>query len=198
MKNLIIKIATYAFLAGLVFSAMGVWQIIKERNVSVTPEKYTIDSLIEPKEDLMYVAIEGGRLDIMNTYELSLSTKKTDINLSSNYYTPVLNVEDSSVIYILKSDLEPSVKDIIKVAEYQGLLQSKNELPEKILTAYEKLLPGHKYFYLDSTYKPETLLEKIKGNAIFFYMLFGGLFVRLLLTRSPKQNTETAIEEENA
>lgn len=197
MKNILVKIATYVFIAGLVFSAIGIWKMIEERNVSNVATKLTIDNVVDPKEEPVYVAIVGGRIDLTNTYEFTLSTKKTDISLSINYYTPVVNTEDSSVVYIVKTRTEPSIADFLKPANYEGLLQSSEKLPEDLVKAYQNELPGQTYYYLDSSYKPKSFVEKLQGNLIFFCMLIGGYLVRFLLTRTPKQNAE-APQQENA
>ncbi|MBL4909295.1 MAG: hypothetical protein JKX78_04595 [Alteromonadaceae bacterium] len=198
MKNLVIKIATWAFMIGLLFTGFGLWDIYKERNVNSEAIVMEFNTISDPNGSLIYAEISGGQLDIANTYELSLSTKKSDAKLTSDFYTPVINNENSTVAYILKSALEPTIQEMVKKAEYKGLLQSKSELPKKILAAYNKSFPNTKFVYLDSTFKPETFLEKIIGLKIFFYLLVGGLAVRLMLNGKRKTPIEEASAQEEA
>ncbi|GLQ32632.1 hypothetical protein [Litoribrevibacter albus] len=193
MRNLIIKISTWAFLAGLVFTGMGVWEIIKERNVSQTPSAIQSSDVNKTTEELAYATIQGGRLDLANTYEYSLQTKKSDVKLNSDYFIPVKDTETDAVIYVLKTSDEPSIEDVLKTANFSGLLQNRSELPSKILDAYKKEFPNVDFAYLDTTYKPETLIEKIKGLGIFLGLLLGGLVIRTLATKKPE-----SIATENA
>jgi len=155
--------------------------------VNQTPIEVTIDNIGGLRDELTYASIEGGRLDIINTYEYSVSTKRSGIDLSSTYYTPVLETEDMSVAYILKSDAEPTMDDFIETANYKGLLQTKQALPEKILNAYNREYPNQNYFYLDTSYAPKTLLKKIQDMSLFIFLLFGGLFVRIFATRAMRE-----------
>ena len=193
MKNLVIKISTWAFLAGLLFTGFGLWDIYEEKDVSTEAIQIKSESIDGSNGSLVYVEISGGRLDVTNTYELSLSTKKSDAKLTSNFYTPVLN--GGSVAYILKSPLAPTLQEISSTANYSGLLQSKSELPEKILASYNKSFPTDNFSYLDSTYEPKTTIEKIFDLKIFIYLLLGGLAVRFILSYNRKSIAEDDSEE---
>jgi len=193
MKNLVIKISTWAIFLGLLFTGYGLWDIYEKKDVSTEAIKMKSESISDSDGSLVYVEISGGRLDVTNAYELSLSTKKTGTNLSSDFYIPVLN--EDSVAYILKTPLAPTLQELSSTANYSGLLQSKSELPEKILSSYNKSFPTDNFSYLDSTYEPKTTIEKIFGLKIFVYLLLGGLAVRFMLNNNKKSTAEDDSEE---
>ncbi|MEJ2042955.1 MAG: hypothetical protein P8X89_06745 [Reinekea sp.] len=181
MKNLVKKFSTWAFLVGLFFTAFGLLDIFQERNVGQKPVEMTIDSVVDPADELIYASINGGRLDLSNAYEYSLSTKKSDVKLTSDFFIPVFKNEERKVIYILKTALEPTISDMAKAPTYQGLLKSKNELPSKILDAYNGKFNNDNFYFLDSTYDPKTILEKLLGLKFFIGLLIIGLVVRFLV-----------------
>ena len=193
MKNLVIKIATWALLAGLALTGLGLWDIYKERGVGTEAIQMSLDSVDGSAESLVYAQVSGGQLDITNTYEYGLSTKKAGAKVTSDFYTPVLN--GNSVAYILKTPVAPTLQEMSKVANYSGLLQNKSELPEKILTAYDASFPEGVYSYLDSTYKPQTMLEKLMDLKIYVLLLLGGLAVRFIFSRNKKSTPEYPSEK---
>ncbi|MCL1036729.1 hypothetical protein L2750_06140 [Shewanella submarina] len=196
MKNFILKIANYAFFIGLLMSLYGLWTIYKERNVDTTAVEVQLEQLTEPESGLALVNVKGGLMVLSNTYELSRSTRKTNINLSSDYYTPVVNPNSGETIYILQTNELPPLEDIITIADFTGLRQSSDALPDKIKSAFQKDLPGQNYLYLDTTYQPMTLMEKLQSNLIFFYLMLGGLTVRLILNRPSKAEPSNSEPEQ--
>ena len=194
MKRFINKIASGALLFGLVFVSMGCWKIYKERNVSSEPIAMEVGAISQPEGGLAFASITGGKLDITNMYEYSLTTKKSETKLTSNYYIPVMHPVSGDVAYIVKSSLQPTVEDILKDASYTGLLTNKSELPSKILTAYDEKYSGSKYLFLDSTYKAKSISEKILDLKLFFYLLFGGLVVLILVNRKPAKGNEEPVQ----
>jgi hypothetical protein len=197
MKRTILKLATWVFLAGLLFSGVGIWQIIKERNVSSTPEEMAVDEVTNPHDQLIYASIHGGRVVFTSTYEYSLTTKK-DVALTSDYYAPVINTDTGKVAYILKFETEPTIEQFAETASHTGLLSSPEDLPEKLRKAFRQDFPGQKYYFLDSTYEPKSLIEKLSDLKMFLILLFGGLAVRMALSEKSPPQPETEGVSDNA
>jgi hypothetical protein len=193
MKKIVVKLATWVFLAGLLFSGVGIWKIIEEWNVSSTPEEMAIDKVSDPQDQLIYASIHGGRVDFANTYEYSLTTKKKDVALTTDFYTPVVNTDTGKVVYILKLPSEPTITQLAEEASYTGLLSNLKNLPEKLQDAFRAEFPGQRYYFLDSTYESKSLMEKLTDLRIFLILLFGGLAIRIIF--SEKSPPQPAVEE---
>jgi hypothetical protein len=200
MKKFIVKLATWVFLAGLLFTGVGIWQIIKERNVSSTPEKMEIGGVADPRDQLIYASIHGGSVDFANTYEYSLTATKKDVALSNDYYAPVVNRDTGKVVYIVKLPSEPTIDQFGEIASYTGLLSNLDNLPEKLRNAFREELPGQRYYFLDSTYEAKSLMEKLSDLKIFLILLFGGLAIRIALSEKtpPQPETEEAGNNTNS
>jgi len=186
MRKFAIKISTYAIFGGLLLGGLGLWSIYKEKDVNKEVISMESSSIVDPNESLVYTEITGGKLDLVNSYEYSIGRKKSDRKISIGYYTPILDKETNEVLYIVKRRTEPSIEDLLKESVYKGLLQNKSELPEKILTAYDEVFPNTKFYFLDTSYKPKTLLEKLKNLRFFFYLLIGGIVARVALRDNKK------------
>ncbi|MGI2259327.1 hypothetical protein [Shewanella sp. GXUN23E] len=191
MKNFILKLANYAFIVGLLMSLIGLWQIYQQRNLDSTPVDIQLEAVQLPQDEMVFASIKGGMLDISHTYELTRTTKKGKIQLSSDFYTPVVNPREDTVVYILQTNNAPEITEMMKDADFTGLLQTADSLPDKIISAYQADLPGQQYLYLDATYQPRTLMQKLESNLVFFLLMFGGLAVRLWLSRpaSPRASS---------
>ncbi len=181
MKNLIIKLSTWAFLLGLALSGYGVWEIYKQRNVSATPEVMEIGKVADPQDRLVYASIQGGAVDYENTYEYSLTTKK-DVKLNTEYFAPVVNTETGKVVYILKLASEPTIAQMALEANFTGLLSSSGDIPEDLRVEFKKEYPEQSFFLLDSTYEPKSIMEKLLDLKIFIILMVGGLVIRLALS----------------
>ncbi len=191
MRNLIIKLATWAFLLGLVLSGYGVWEIYKQRNVSTTPEVMEIGGVADPQGQMVYASIQGGVVDYNNTYEYSLTTKN-DVKLNTEYYVPVINEDTEKVVYILKLGSEPTIAQMALEANFTGLLSSSGEIPEDLRVEFKKEYPGQTFLLLDSTYEPKAIMEKLLDLKIFFILMIGGLIIRLALSSksTPQQEMD--------
>ena len=193
MKKLIMKISTWAFMLGLFVIGFNLWDIYKERNINSEAISIEANDIVSSNTN-KYSEVVGGRLDITNMYELSLTTKRSDSKLTSDFYIPVLNSENDSLLYILKTPLAPTAQEFSGIAKYKGLLKDKAELSTKILDAYNQSFNNAKFVFLDSTYKPETLMEKIINLKVFLYLLIGGL-IGMFLCRSKQPKPITVNEE---
>lgn len=129
-----------------------------------------------------------------NTYEFGLSTRKSDVKLTSDYYLPVINGENSQILYIVKTSAQPNFSGIVKQADFTGLLQSPSAIPDKIHKAFDETFPNAQYLYLDSTYRPQPMIVQLKDLTIFLVLLLAGLGLRLALTRSGK--TQRVVQEQ--
>jgi hypothetical protein len=187
VKKIIIKIVTLMLLIGGVGLGYGVWDIIKKSGVNKEVKSFGIEDIQSFNGDLLYARINGGRLDISNTYEYSVSTRRTDVKLSSAYFTPVVNGKNSQVAYIIKTDIQPTASDMLVPADYSGLLQSESELPNKIRKAFVETFPSTQLRYLDTTYRPLPILDQLIDLKIFLLLLLAGLVLRIALTRSGKR-----------
>lgn len=192
MKRFILKIANTAILFGLLLTGYGLWDIYKERNVGLEASDIAISSLPTASDTIQYAHVSGGQIDPENVYEYTLSTKKSDVKLSSDFYMPVIADDEGTPGYILKLKDEPDVKQLLTTADYTGLLQSRSELPSKLLTAYESLYPGTGFLFLDTTYKPRSTMEKLAGLKIFFALFIIGLVVRLLTVKLTQPRAQAA------
>jgi len=184
MKRLLLKLANWVFFLGLAFCAVGIWHMYKERNVSSTPTDMEVSSIADPQEDLIYASIHGGSIDITNTYEYSVKTKKSDVTLKTEYYIPIMVPDSEKVAYIFKSHLKPTNEQLLTTPDYTGLLSSTGSIPEKIRSAYESTYPGQHYYLLDTSFKPKTIWEQLADLKIFVIMMIVGLIGRIAL--SPK------------
>jgi hypothetical protein len=191
MKGIIAKVSTWAIFLGALLGGYGLHDIYNERDVGTEARVIELDALQKESGGLTFASVTGGRLAFMNMYEYSVSTKKSKAKLSTQYFIPVLDQNDN-IVYVVETAVEPTLRAIADVASYSGLLQSKDGLPEKLRTAFDVDFSSSNYMYLDTTYKPETLVEKLLGLKIFFMMFFGGIFVQLLLKKKPAANGEDA------
>lgn len=192
MKGFVLKIATGAMTFGLLLTAVGLWDIFKERNVGLNPQEVAIANLPSQPDSILYAHISGGQVNPELVYEYTLSTKKSDVQISSDFYMPVMTDADGTIGYILKLADEPDAKQLLTVADFTGLLQSKSELPSKLLNAYEESFPNAGFMFLDTTYKPRSNLEKLAGLKLFFALFVGGLAIRLVTNKLTAPKPQTA------
>lgn len=198
MKKFVVKIVTWALIIGVVGLGYGLWDIVKKSRVNKEVRSLNIDDMQSFDGDLLFAQIKGGRLDVSNTYEYSLSTRKTDVKLSSDYFTPVVNASNSQVAYIIKTDTEPTLGDMLAQADYSGLLQGQSELPGKIRKAYEEKFPNTRLLYLDTTYRPQPMIARLLDLKVFLLLLVAGLVLRIILTRSGKDQPLVQQEAEKS
>lgn len=198
MIGILRKLSTYAIVIGLVFIGVSGWNIFKERNVNTKPRAMALSDVGPIVAGLSYVTLTGGRIDLANTYSYTLQHRKSKATLGTKYYTPVVDGQDGGkVVYIVESSEEPSLEDLLKEASYAGLLQSSDNLPESLRAKFMDEFPDGGFHYLDSTYKPRTVWQRIQGLSLFFYLLVGGIVVRVLIARR-KVSPPPAVEATGA
>ena len=186
MKNIILKITGYGLVLGLLLFGVRAWDIKEKWDVNSSPMELKSSSLNSGVEPNSYVRIQGGRLDITNAYEESLTTKKAKAKLSSFFYIPVVN-SDGVASYILKRSLEPTISDMVNEVDMTGLLEDGASLSSDMLSEFNKKYKfGGKVFVLNSTYKAKTHVERAKGLLFPLYVIIGALAIRLLLNRNRK------------
>lgn len=186
MKGMIIKAVQWACLISLLLTCFSAWQMYRERNLSQEPVDMAIESIVDPKEDIIYANINGGVIDFMNMYELS--TKKRRRTVSTDYFVPVLGPETGNVVYIVKLDDEPDESMLDDSPIFKGILQSSNELPTDLEKTYAETYENSDFYYLDTTYKSKTTFEKLKNLGLFAVAFVVSLIVLILLKRKPKDN----------
>lgn len=175
MKGLIIKGATWAMLGGLLVTAVGIWDMIKERNVSKTPTEISIADIQNLENTFTYATIKGGELDLSNTYTYKIKTRKRKTELLNHYFVPVIQKGAQANIYILKTTDKP-VHQATNI--FTGLLQPKDEMPSDLQHEYDKLYPTTDYYLLDTSHKAASFFESIQKVALFFAIAVAGFLVR--------------------
>ena len=203
MKNILSNISTWAVIIGALLTGNGLWDIYKERNVSLDPQPLPISAplaeSLTSEESMQFVKISGGQLDLANTFEISLTTKKGDTKLSTEYYIPVLAPDTNNVVYILQTKTEPSLNQLMEETHNQGLLKLSSELSDDLRQEYSGIFPGQSYLLLDSTYQAATLIDKLIKLKIFFIMLLVGIGIKVLLIKTRKKpEPETEAVEPSA
>lgn len=190
MKGLIKKASKWICLITLFCTGMGVWDIYKERNLTLDPQKMAIENIADPKESIIYADIAGGVVDAMNILEYTTErrSRKTKIKRTTgtDYFIPVLSPETGKAVYIVEVASEPD--DILSAESisFKGILQSSEALPTKVKEAYSQTYTNTNFYFLDSNYRPETLLEKVQGLSIFVIPFLISLAIFLLVSRKPK------------
>lgn len=194
MRAIISKIAGLILGAGTLFLIVGLMDVYDKWGVNTTPIEMPLENLDENFKVGNYLKIKGGRLDVVNAYEESLTYKNTDAKLNANYFIPLLNGEDKTV-YILKTSLVPNFDDMIATdAEYSGLLGGSDELSEEMLAAFRKKLDFQGAVrVLDATFKAESRWDRIMRLKLAFYMIVIGLGIQFLLN---KLTSKKEVQEE--
>jgi len=161
----------------------GSCTIYDQRNISMAPEVMLISDINQKYGEFDYVSISGGEIDAANIVEYALPAETTmNIQLPPDYYIPIVNPENAQDVYIIRSVSKPSLPEASQKIDYAGLLKSKTSLPDEVRAAYNKKIGGV-YYYLNTGYKPKTLLEKILGLKTWFLMLVSGFALWLLKKR---------------
>jgi len=191
MKTLVIKLTGYIGLLGLLIFGVGLWDNIQKWNVSMTPEMIDIGAISNNLVVNRYVTIDGGRLDIENAFEESLTTKESTSKISSNFYIPVITSEDKAV-YIVKRSRPPALSDLISQVSTSGLLLAQSALSQDMLNAFTEVYSfKSKLFVLDQTFQPKSRLERAKTLLYPLFIILCMLLLRFLLIR---KSTDGLIE----
>lgn len=185
MRNLILKISTWVSIICFLIGGVGILILYKSKNKP--PEAMQINAIANPGDKLVYATISGGRLDLADAREAILPAKKVNAEKRSDYYIPVLNDKGDSVVYILKTGLTPTLLEPVQKAHFSGFLQSKSKLPQEILDACNTKYAGTDFFYLDSSRRPKTRIQKMIGMNIFFLLAISALVVRILFRRKKRK-----------
>jgi len=162
LRNQVIKVATLAILFGLLLAGYSLWQMFEKRNVASEPEVMNLAELQNPEDGLVYATINGGTLDLQNTFEYSIKKRRRAARVQ-NYFIPVKDAGSDSVKYVLQTKTDPG------------------SLDEAYATAY----PGQSFALLDTSYKPQTTLQNLTKVGLFLGLAVVGFFVRLLMTHRP-------------
>ena len=189
MNRFFARTATLILVIGIAGTGVGLWDIVRMSGINEEVLSIHVNNLQDFDEDLLYAHLEGGRLDLSNSYEYSLSTRRHNFEISSTYFTPVLNDENSHLAYIIETDAQPTYNDMRTQADYTGLLQSRTELPGSIRTRFAEKFPNARMFYLDTTYRPQSTIERLLELRLFLVLTLAGLTLKLILTRSGNSET---------
>lgn len=192
IRRFLLKIINTLLLLAVAVTAIGAWTTFKERNVNAEAVSANISNITADAHEMKYIQISGGMTDLTNTYEYTTSTRKSKINLDTTYYVPIITKdgESNNLGYILKSDSEPQLSDMLKEANYKGLLESSEEIPEDLITALSTTYPNIKSaFILNSGYTPEPMAAKLIRLAIFVVICLVFFFIRKLLIGKPEKST---------
>lgn len=190
MRNLILKISTWVSLICFLIGGVGILILYNSKNKP--PEAMQINAVANPGGKMVYATISGGRLDLANAHEDILPAKKVAAENHSDYYIPILNDKGDSIVYILKTGLTPTLLGPVQKAHFSGFLQNKSKLPQEILDASNARYAGADFFYLDSTRRPKTRIQKMIGMNIFFFLAIGALVVRILFRRKKQKSPKKA------
>jgi len=181
ISNQISKFATLAIIFGLLLTCVGLWQTFKERNVGSEPQILESADLNGMGDELLYATVSGGTIDLLNTYEYTVTRKRRSTALIQEYFVPVTDAS-GSVQYILQTETEPGSLNA-SGNTHTGLLQSSSTIPGDLADTYKSKFPGQSYPVLDASYKPKTMIQSLKNTGLFFGLAVAGFVVRLL-TRS--------------
>ncbi|MEJ2592104.1 MAG: hypothetical protein P8178_12010 [Candidatus Thiodiazotropha sp.] len=187
MTRLIGKLATLAILFGVVGTSIGLWDIVRKSGINKEALPLQARDLHDFDGGLRYTRIEGGRLDLSNSCEYRLDTLGRDGKTASRYFTPVLNSENSHLAYIIGTEVQPTRNDMLIQADYTGLLQSRSELPGSIRMQYVEKFPNARLLYLDTTFRPQPVIERLTELRIHLGLILAGLTVRLVLSKADKR-----------
>ncbi len=181
MKTILSKIAGIFLAAGVIFLIVGVMDVYEKWSVDTTPSDIVLDALNGLPKEPRYVKLKGGRLDILNAYEESLTYKNSDAKLNSHYFIPVLNSEEK-VAYILKTGLAPNLDDALaQDSEYTGLLEGSESLSEEMLAAFKKKLQfSGSVRVLDASFKAKSRWDRILDLKLAIYLLGIGIVLQIL------------------
>jgi hypothetical protein len=188
MRRIFANASTLLLVLGIAGTVFGLWDIVRKSGINKEAQSIYVNDLESFDGNLLYAHIEGGRLDLSNSYEYSLSTRGRNVNLTSTFFTPVLNDENSHLAYIIATDAQPTYNDMLLQADYTGLLQTRSELPGSVRARYADKFPNARMFYLDTTYRPQQAIERLLELRLFLGLTLVGLATKLSLTRSG--NTE--------
>ena len=108
IKNQIVKIANLVIIAGIGLTAVGLWTMFEERNVSSEPKIMDLASLESQGDDMVYATVNGGTPDMAQVFEYSVKTRKRKTTLLTKYFVPVIDTTDNSVAYILETATNPA------------------------------------------------------------------------------------------
>ena len=126
IKNQIAKLSMLALLIGLGITAVGLFTMFQERNVTSDPTAMQAADMPDPGSELIYATVEGGTLDLANSFESQIKRKRR--TLKTEYFVPVL--ENGLVSYILQTDEDPGS---ITAGSFTGLLKSSSDLPGELV-----------------------------------------------------------------
>jgi len=183
LRNQVIKVATLAILFGLLLAGYSLWQMFEKRNVASEPEVMNLAELQNPEDGLVYATINGGTLDLQNTFEYSIKKRRRAARVQ-NYFIPVKDAGSDSVKYVLQTKTDPGSLDLSN-SNFTGLLQKSSAMPDKLSEAYATAYPGQSFALLDTSYKPQTTLQNLTKVGLFLGLAVVGFFVRLLMTHRP-------------
>ena len=192
IKNQIVQIANLAIIAGIGLTAVGLWTMFEERNVSSEPKIMDLASLESQGDDMVYATVNGGTPDMTQVFEYSVKTRKQKTTLLTKYFVPVIDTTDNSVAYILETATNPASLEISS-AGFTGLLQNSSALPDDIAQAYNQAYQGKSYPYLDESFEPKSITDGLLKVALFLGIAIAGFVIRQLLVRkrdSGRVNTQ--------
>ena len=178
IKNQIAKLSMLALLIGLGITAVGLFTMFQERNVTSDPTAMQAADMPDPGSELIYATVEGGTLDLANSFESQIKRKRR--TLKTEYFVPVL--ENGLVSYVLQTDEDPGS---ITAGSFTGLLKSSSDLPGELVNTYQKVFQGQTYPLLDAGYKPESTMAKFKKLGLFIGLAVAGLIGMILTRRKP-------------
>lgn len=198
IRSWLLKISFYAIVGGLFLSGWGLYESYLKRNVDSEVTAFSTEQLSTLEQDFFYAEVSGGVPDFDNTYQMSITKRKGNRELSSYVFTPILDSETGKLSYIHKSSagLDPSAVIEGKIVQ-DGLLEPASEvdsqLAEKLKHSYPEVATT---FVLDTNYDPESSTSDLAmaGIGVLVFLLgMGGRFGlrRRSSNNGPIQNSNT-------